>query len=202
VESVEKKPLSYVTAPREGGSEKKGFYFLDPFIEKINRIFGKGGSGSSSGMPGPGEYIARIKLYISSSFIMGLVADFLLAFFVVGGFGYVRKERESLADIIKKTSPMSVAGRWLFVIFSVLFVHVQRFASFDMISGGIPSLALAVVIAYETLGSVTLLFFKDKYVSFVKGENIAAGAVLKLPVAAETLVFLYFLIMDLMVLFV
>ena len=201
VGSIEKRPLSYAGIDKESGREKKGFHFLDRIIEKINKLFGRGGNVHSNSFPDPEKYIARIRLYISSSFIMGLVADFLLALLVISGFGLARKARSSLGDLIKKTSPLSVAGRWLFMAFSVMFVHVQRFASFDIISGGGASAALAAVLAYETLGCITLLFLKDKYVSFVKGENKAAGVILKLPVAAETLVFFYFLVMDIMILF-
>jgi len=133
---------------------------------------------------------------MSSSFVMGVVADFFLVFLAITCFKGLKMEEWIIIQGIEKASKVRIIGRWIFIAGVLFLTQCVKFGNLDFIGSGWASVLILVIIIYETTGLITLLFFRKAHIELARKLS-ANPLMFKLPLAVEFLLFCYLFIMDL-----
>jgi len=129
---------------------------------------------------------------------MILIADIILVALIIGAFQGLRLSAEEIINSIEIASQKHLIRRSLLIIGALLFVQWQMFGLFGLAKLDEASLLLFIIIVYETMGAMTLLFFREGYVRINKQIAQVFPLALKIPIAAELLFFCYLFARDIL----
>ena len=132
---------------------------------------------------------------------MPFIVDFFLILFIVMTFKGLRMYNDEILAAIENASFGKLLGRTALVICGLLFIQWQLFGPFGTAEFSGLSLGMYLIIIYEAIGLVAVLFFKDAYLSFMGKFSESMSFVPKIPVAAELVFFCYLFVKDLLILF-
>ncbi|MFC1521333.1 hypothetical protein ACFL6Y_02880 [Elusimicrobiota bacterium] len=115
-----------------------------------------------------------------------MIAEIIMVTLIVTTLKALPLRAEDIINAIENASLSLLIWRSSLVIGGLLFVQWQM----PWLPGEALT-ALYVIIAYEAVSAAALLFIREGYLDLLRYVSLRFSAALKLPVAAELLVFCY-----------